>query len=1110
MQKKEWLFLLLLVLMVSCQEEDQSGDSSGTHFQLVSSDHSGIDFSNNILENDTLNYYTFPYLYMGGGIAVGDVNNDGLSDVFITGNMVPNKLYLNKGNLQFEDISEAAGIGGDDRWYTGATMADVNQDGWLDIYVCVSGKHPPFKNQLYINNQDNSFTEQAEQYGIADESTSIQATFFDYDHDGLLDLFVANYPQLPVTMGNAFYFEKMQENRFSESGHLYKNNGNGTFSDVTQSAGVQNFGLTLGVVASDFNNDEHIDLYLSNDFNVPDYLYLNNGDGTFSEKIKEATRHTSMFGMGVDAADLNNDGLMDLAQVDMTPEDYKRAKNNMASMRPSSFWQAVDLGLHYQYMQNSIQLNNGVTTEGLPIFSDIARYTGMATTDWSWGVQFMDLDNDGWKDLFVSNGMKRDVNNNDVIAQFKEGSFFGEEKRDFSQLPSEPINNYAYRNKGNLSFVNATSNWGLRYEGFSNGFAYGDLDNDGDLDLIINNLDDKIALFKNETDKTGHHYLQLKFKGPNINPFGLGTKIILEDEESKQVQELTLSRGFQSSVAPVLHFGLGHKKEVKELTVRWPDGKKETIENIAADQILELNYQNAKAESEIPRHADQKFKNNTLASKIDFKHSEDEINDFAREPLLPHKNSGFGPAMAVADVNADGLDDFYIGNAAGNTGRLYIQTPDGHFEILPGPWEEDSSYEDTGALFFDADQDGDQDLYVVNGGNDPNQPDLYYQDRLYVNTPTGFIRTEQTLPSMPTSGQTVVTGDFDQDGDPDLFMGGRIVPGTYPVAPSSYILQNEGGQDETLHFVDVTDQVAPILKEAGLITAAIWDDFDQDGLLDLIITGEWQPIRFFKNLGSTFEEVTSKLPGLEEMEGWWYSLEACDIDQDGDNDYIAGNLGLNYKYKASQKEPFEIYANDFDESGTLDIVLSYHKKGIQLPVRGRECSSEQVPAIAVRFKTFEAFADADLPELYGEKMLENALYLSAKTFESCWIENKGTEGFEKHILPPAAQLSSINAIQVIKYNQDTYPDLLLFGNLYASEVETPRNDAGVGLVLIGGPNGQFTAVPAGESGVLIPGDVKDVAAIQWGFDKQAAFLIGRNNDDLQLLVLQVPFKSIHQ
>jgi len=1094
-------FCLLAITMLACRQDAQKLGRSATQFEVVNAKHSGITFSNDIVENDTLNYYTFPYLYMGGGVAIGDINNDGLSDVFLTGNMVPNKLYLNKGDLQFEDISETAGLSGDDRWYTGVSMVDINNDGWLDIYVCVSGKHPPFNNQLFINNKDNTFTEQAAEYGLDDPTTSIQATFFDYDNDGFLDVFVGNYPQLKVTMGNEYYYRKMQENQLVESGHLYKNNGDGHFTDVTARAGVQNFGLTLGVAATDFNNDGYTDLYVSNDFNVPDYLYLNNGDGTFRETIKETTRHTSLFGMGTDAADFNNDGLMDIAQVDMTPEDYKRAKTNMASMSPSSFWQAVDLGLHYQYMQNSVQLNRGVDEQGLPQFSDIARMTGMATTDWSWGIQFMDLDNDGWKDVFISNGMKRDVNNNDVLAAFKEGSFFGEEFPDFAALPSEPIENYVFKNNGDLTFSKVNKDWGLSYTGFSNGFAHGDLDNDGDLDLIINNLDDEATFFQNKTKKETHHYLQVKLKGPKQNPFGLGAKVMIEDEDWHQFQELTLSRGFQSSVAPLLHFGLGERKMVKKVKVSWPDGKKQILEHIAADQVLELEYRKAYPGSELVEQKGKRFKNITEAAGLDFKHIEDDFDDFRREPLLPHKNSAMGPALAVGDVNGDQLDDFFIGNAAGEPGRLYVQDQDGLFQVQSGPWETEAQYEDTGALFFDADQDGDQDLYVVNGGNDPMRAGDYYQDRLYINTPSGFKRSLIALPKMPTSGQEVVIGDLDQDGKPDLFVGGRIVAGKYPEAAKAYILKNEGGTDENLRFLDVTLNYAPDLREAGLVTAAIWNDYNQDGLTDLILTGEWMPIRFFKNNGQQLEEMTEDIPGLEDLEGWWYSLAAGDPDQDGDTDYIAGNLGLNYKYKASSDEPFEIYANDFDENNSLDIVLSYHKKGELLPVRGRECSAQQVPAIAARFETFEAFADADLPELYGDEMLANALHLDSKTFESCWLENKGTAGFERHPLPAIAQLSSINAIEWIDYNGDAFQDLLLFGNLYGSEVETPRNDAGLGQVLVGGPHGSFTPVSAQESGLIVTGEVKNIAPIRWGAQQQTAFLIARNNDTLQLILL---------
>ncbi|MBX2871552.1 MAG: VCBS repeat-containing protein [Saprospiraceae bacterium] len=1092
---------LVLSLSWACQNTEPRIQEIGTHFEAVSAEYSGLSFSNDILENDTLNYYTFPYLYMGGGISLGDINNDGLLDIYVTGNMVANRLYLNKGNLQFEDISEQAGVSGDSRWYTGTTMVDINADGWMDIYVCVSGKHPPFNNQLFINNKDNTFTEMAAEYGIDDASPSIQASFFDYDLDGLLDLFVGNYPQIPVSQGNAFYSIRMHQNLLEESGHLYRNNGDGSFSDVTAAARVQHFGLTLGLASSDFNQDGYPDLYVSNDFNVPDYLYLNQQDGTFKEVIKETTRHTSLFGMGIDAADFNNDGLIDFAQVDMTPEDYKRAKTNMASMSPSTFWEGVELGFHYQYMQNSLQLNNGITTNGLPIFSDISRLAGMATTDWSWGIQFMDLDNDGWKDVFISNGMKRDVNNNDVLNQSDPNSFFGANERNYADLPSQPIDNYAFQNQGGLRFSKTTHEWGLSNKGFTNGFAHGDLDNDGDLDLVMTNLDDQIGLYQNQTPTHQHHYLQIQFKGPKHNPFGIGTKVSIETGELQQMQELSLTRGFQSSVAPILHFGLGQESSIQKLKITWPDGKKQILEEVTVDQLLEVQYREAYAGRELVENVSPRFENITAKAQIDFHHQENFYDDFHHEPLLPHRYSRLGPALAVGDVNGDQLEDFFIGNATGTSSQLYTQTQQGQFQSMAGPWEDTPTFEPTGALFFDADHDGDQDLYVVHGGNNPNLSDQHYQDRLYVNTPKGFVYAEKALPPMRSSGLVVEAGDWDGNGATDLFVGGRIVPGQYPLAPPSFLLKNKGGIDEDLRFVNVTAEVAPALEAPGLVTAASWEDFDQDGLLDLVLTGEWMPIRFFKNSGQKLEDITNELAGLENMEGWWYSMKFADLDNDGDMDLICGNLGLNYKYKASAKEPFEVYANDFDENNSLDIVLSYKKKGVQLPVRGRECSAQQVPAIAARFATFDAFAEADLNDLYGEQMLTQSLHLQATSFESVWLENKGTEGFTRHALPIQAQLSSINSIEVIDYNGDDYKDLLLFGNLYAAEVETPRNDAGIGLVLVGGPAGQFSAVAAQESGLFVPGDAKATAAIAWGRDKKQAYLVGLNDDALQLMLL---------
>ena len=516
---------------------------------------------------------------------------------------------------------------------------------------------------------------------------------------------------------------------------------------------------------------------------------------------------------------------------------------------------------------------------------------------------------------------------------------------------------------------------------------------------------------------------------------------------------------------------------------------------------MELAYDEASAGTNTAEISLSTIRNVTTVAGIDFRHQEDPFDDFAREPLLPHKYSGLGPALAVADVNGDGLDDFFIGNAADRPGRMFIQDKSGHFIISAGPWEEDGRYEDTGALFFDPDQDGDPDLYVVNGGNDPLQPTQFYQDRLYINTPEGFKKSTVSLPALPVSGQEVATGDFDGDGRPDLFIGGRIVPGQYPLAAPSYILLNIGGRDEHLRFADVTQEAAPYLSEAGLVTTALWSDYDQDGLTDLVIAGEWMPVRFLRNTGGAFREQTNTMPGLEDLSGWWYSLAAVDVDQDGDPDYIAGNLGLNYKYRASAKEPFEVFANDFDENQQLDIVLSYQKKGESLPVRGRECSAQQVPALAARFETYEAFAEADLSDLYGKGMLDRSYHLQAKIFASYWLENRGRHGFAPHLLPPLAQLSSINTIQKIDYNGDQYPDLVVFGNLYDAEVETPRNDAGIGLVLTGSADGAFRAVPAKESGLLITGEVRKVVPVRWTAEGKPALLVARKDDALQLLLL---------
>ena len=1103
----------VLFVLCGCKELIKKKDSP--LFIAVQESHSHIGFSNDITEEGNLNYYNFPYIYMGGGVGIGDFNKDGLPDIYVTGNMVENKLYLNKGNLVFEDITVKAGVAGNtNKWYTGVSIVDINADGWLDIYVSVSGLGDK-TNELYINKGDLTFVESAESYGIADSSASIQATFFDYNNDGFNDLYVANYPLVPLSMGPNFYAQMMAENRSELSAHLYMNTGKGIFIDKTQEAGVQNFGLTLGVVASDINNDGFVDLYASNDFNVPDYLYINKGDGSFREASKNAFRHTSMFGMGIDISDFNNDGLQDILQVDMTPEDYKRSKTNMASMNPESFWDGVNLGLHYQYMQNSLQLNNGIDEWGTPIFSEISRMAGIATTDWSWSALFVDLDNNGWKDIYVTNGIKRDVNNNDMNKRTSATSFKeAYSKLDLKEYPSEPISNYAFLNQGSGKFKNVTDNWGLTTKGFSNGMAYADLDVDGDLDLVINNIDQVLSVYKNESSQKENaaNYLKIQLEGPMANPMGLGAKVVLKHLPTQQIQmtELTLTRGFQSSVDPVMHFGLGGNDSDFQLEVIWPDGNIEVKEINTVNQTLVINYSEERSKKDlyardtankkqltVHKTKDeveaQRFRNISDKARIDFVHTEDYYNDYALEPLLPHKYSTLGPALAIGDVNADGLEDFFIGNAANAKSRLYVQLYNGDFQKLEGPWESDSGYEDVGAVFFDADSDGDNDLYVVSGGNDPNAD---FQDRLYLNTESGFVKSE-ALPEISSSGRALCVSDYDHDGDMDIFLGGRIVPGRYGQNPESLILKNLLNENSSLAFQKVVIGSDSENENLGMVTDAIWVDLDEDGWEDLVITGEWMAITVFSNNEGILTH--KKQNALNEKKGWWYGLQSIDVDLDGDYDLIAGNLGLNYKYQALAKKPFELFLNDFDANGKEDIVFGVHKKNQLVPLRGRECSSQQIPGIAAKYTTYGKFASADLGDIYGETMLNRSVRKIATDFAHYWLENDGSGNFIWHRLPTITQISPISSIVPIDYNGDDYLDLLVTGSIYDAEVETPRADASVGLILENNEGAGFTCLAPAQTGLLMPYNNQQVGKINLQPSNATGLLFAGSNEPARLI-----------
>ncbi|MBJ6367794.1 VCBS repeat-containing protein [Snuella sedimenti] len=1088
---------LVVAIIMSCKDSGNIKPAvkqlpSKTLFTQLSVSQTGIDFINEIPESSVMNSMVYEYFYNGGGVAIGDINNDGLPDIYFTSNLKENKLYLNKGDFRFKDITEKAKVKGSFGWTTGVTMVDINADGWLDIYVSKSGKGKAAnrQNELYINNKNETFTEAAKDYGLNFSGYSTQSAFFDFDKDGDLDMFLLNHNVTPVNTNNPEDY-KMQENTMVGD-KLYRND-NGKFVDISKQAGIigNTLGFGLGVSIGDLNQDGWPDIYVANDYIEQDYLYYNKGNGTFREALKLAIKHTSNFSMGTDIADVNNDGLLDIMTLDMVAEDNYGIKTSMSGMNPKAFNHAVDNGFHYQYMYNTLQLNIGDHK-----FSDIAQMAGVSNTDWSWAPLFADFDNDGFKDLFVSNGLKRDFRNNDFrkykLKRLEQAKQNGEKMKLVieelvQKTPQRKTQNYFFKNKGDLTFTKTNQAWGVTNTTFSNGAAYADLDNDGDLDLVINNIDEAATVLKNNSDK---NYLQFKLRGSAKNPYGIGARIEIESKGRKQVVENYVTRGYQSAVQPLVHFGLGNNEHVEKVTVTWTDGKTQVLENVKANHVMTLNYQDATERQHHDEVNKPYFKDITEVSKVDYLHIENEHDDFEKESLLPHKMSQFGPALAVGDVNNDGLEDFYVGAAKGYTAALYLQKLDGTFsESNDKLWKQDSDFEDVAAVFFDADNDGDLDLYVVSGGNEWPDKHTMYQDRLYINNKGRYHKENFRLPKIVSSGSCVKPFDFDNDGDLDLFVGSRLLPQKYPYPGKSYLLQNNAG-----HFKDVTETVAPELEHLGLVTDAIWTDLDNDNQIELIVVGEWMPITVFKKDSETFR---IKSDVFKNTNGWWNCIKEADLDNDGDMDYVVGNLGLNYKYRASQEAPFEVYSMDFDDNGTNDIVLGYYNQGDLFPLRGRECSSNQMPFIKAKFPTYNDFGSAKLIDVYGKEKLEKALHLKTYMFASVLLENKGHSQFKVAPLSNQAQISSVNDIIITDFDNDKKKDILIAGNMYQSEVETPRNDASYGQLLKNDGENGFTPIPALESGILLDGQINSIYSIQ--SRSKEKIILARNNGSLLLI-----------
>lgn len=1089
-----WI-VLCGAFLFSCKSKNENN----TLFTEVSSDHTGIDFANNLAFDQKFNIYTYRNFYNGGGVALGDINNDNLIDIYFTANQGPNKLYLNKGNFTFEDVTEKAGVSGTKAWSTGVSMADVNGDGWLDIYVCNSGdvKGDNKENELFINNGDLTFSEKAKEYGVADRGFTTHAAFLDYDKDNDLDLYILNNSYQAIGSFNLRKNERPK--RDSLGGDKLLRNDNGHFTDVSEEAGIYGsvIGFGLGVTVGDINKDGWSDIYISNDFFERDYLYINNGNGTFKETLTEQMKSISGASMGADLADINNDSYPDIFVTEMLPADNARIKTVTTFENWDRYKYNLGNGYYHQFTRNMLQLNNGNNT-----FSEIGRLCNVEATDWSWGALMFDMDNDGLKDIFVANGIYQDLTNQDYLQYVSNEevvrSVITDRNVDYKKLveliPSNPVSNFAFHNEGNLNFKNSAVEWGLGKPGFSNGSAYGDIDNDGDLDLIINNVNGLASVMRNETNIQipSNRYLKFELKGLGHNSFAWGTSITITSGTKTFYIEQMPNRGFESSMDPRPNVGLGKIDTVDIVSVRWPDGKETRLTNVLTNQVLKLNQEDGVVPTEIETVKVVQTFEASDALNLTYTHVESEFVDFDRDKLIFHMLSTEGPRISKGDVNGDAKEDIYIGGAKDVAGTLFIQTSNGSFqERAQKAFVDDKSSEDMQSVFFDADRDGDQDLYVCSGSNEFSTSSIALADRLYVNDGKGnFTRSQQILPTFNFESTSVVKPfDYDKDGDLDLFVGVRSHPFLYGMPMNGYLLSNDGKGI----FTNVTDTVAPALLGVGMITDAVWVDVNGDTDTDLIIVGDYMPVKIFIQESGKLVDKTELL-NLGKSNGWWNAIEAADLDKDGDMDFVLGNHGLNSRFKASVEKPVSMYVNDFDKNGDVEQIICTYYGDKSYPLVLRHDLTTQIPSLKKKYLKYDNFKDQTITDIFTPEELDKSVKLDVYELSSCLLINNGKEGFALKHLPVEAQLSVVYAIATDDFDQDGHVDIVLGGNLYSVKPEMGRYDASYGTFLKGDGKGNFASVLTRDSGLFLDGEVRDMTTIEVAGKKY--LLATRNNNSM--------------